>query len=234
MMNAVVTGGTKGMGRAIIDLLAANEYNIAFCARTADELNSLKTELEDLHPNQTFICLQTDCSIESEVENFASYVLKSFNSIDVLINNAGIFIPSLLFEEEENILQKQMTVNVYAPYLFSKILGKRMIDGKSGHIINICSIASINPVKNAVSYSVTKAALLGLTKALREELMPHHVKVTAILPGSTLTDSWSGTDMSVERFVLANDVAKVILTCLQMSAGANVDEIIIRPVLGDI
>jgi 3-oxoacyl-[acyl-carrier protein] reductase len=151
-----------------------------------------------------------------------------------LINNAGIFIPSQLFDEHDNLLQKQMSINVYAPYLFSKILGKKMIENKSGHIFNICSVASLNPVKNAASYSVTKIALLGLTKALREELMPHHVKVTAILPGSTLTDSWAGTDIPAERFVSAEDVAKAILACLQMSEGANVDELIIRPVLGEI
>ncbi|MDB5014200.1 MAG: hypothetical protein JWQ25_2402, partial [Daejeonella sp.] len=80
-MNAVVTGGTKGMGRAIIDLLAANQYNIAFCARKVDELNSLKSELENIYPNQTFVCLQTDCSIQIEVENFASFVFKNFFSI---------------------------------------------------------------------------------------------------------------------------------------------------------
>ncbi|MDB5118970.1 MAG: short-chain dehydrogenase/reductase [Sphingobacteriales bacterium] len=234
MMNAVVTGGTKGMGRAIINLLAANQFNIAFCARNIDELDSLKSELESAYPDQTFFCLQTDCAIQNEVENFASFALENFQSVDVLVNNAGIFIPSLLFDEQENILQKQMSINVYAPYLFSKILGKKMIEAKHGHIFNICSVASLNPVKNAASYSVTKIALLGLTKVLREELMQHHVKVTAILPGSTLTDSWEGTDISAERFVSADDVAKAILTCLKMSIGANVDEIIIRPVLGEI
>lgn len=233
-MNAVVTGGTKGMGRAIIDALAASQYNIAFCARNPKELNSLKSELEILYPKQSFICLQTDCSIQKEVENFASFVLENFISVDVLVNNAGIFIPSLLFNEQDNILQKQMSINVYAPYFLSKIIGKKMMEAKHGHIFNICSIASLQPVKNAASYSVTKIALLGLTKVLREELMPHHIKVTAILPGSTLTDSWADTDLPAERFVSADDVAKVILNCLQMSSGANIDEIIIRPVLGEI
>ena len=234
MMNAVVTGGTKGMGRAIINVLAANQYNIAFCARNINELNLLKSELEASYPSQTFICLKTDCAIQSQVENFASFVLQNFKSVDVLVNNAGIFIPSSLFSEQENILQKQMSVNVYAPYVLSKIIGSNMIEHRSGHIFNICSVASLNPVKNAASYSVTKIALLGLTKVLRDELMQHQVKVTAILPGSTLTDSWAGTDIPNERFVSADDVAKALIACLQMSAGANVDEIIIRPVLGEI
>jgi short-subunit dehydrogenase len=104
----------------------------------------------------------------------------------------------------------------------------------SGYIFNICSIASLKPVPSASSYSISKAALLSLTRALRDSLMAFGIKVTAIIPGATLTDSWSGTSLPAERFVSADDVAATVIACLQMSAGANVDEIIIRPQEGEI
>ena len=105
---------------------------------------------------------------------------------------------------------------------------------RSGYIFNICSIASINPVTSAGSYSVTKFALLGLTKVLREEMMEFGVKVTAILPGSTLTGSWEGTTLPSERFVDPQDIAEALINCLNTSKGANIDQLIIRPTLGDI
>ena len=105
---------------------------------------------------------------------------------------------------------------------------------KRGHIFNICSIAGIQPFVNSGSYCVSKYALLGLTKVLREELMEHHVRVTAILPGATLTNSWSGTDLPKDRFVAPEDVASAVINCLRMTEGANVDEILIRPLKGNI
>jgi 3-oxoacyl-[acyl-carrier protein] reductase len=105
--------------------------------------------------------------------------------VDVLINNAGLYIPSELMNEDERCLERQMQVNVFAPHFLSKFFAAKMIDQGKGHIINICSIASLEPVTRAGSYSISKTALLGLTKALREELRPAGVKVTAVLPGST-------------------------------------------------
>jgi short-subunit dehydrogenase len=102
----------------------------------------------------------------------------------------------------------------------------------AGHIINICSVAGLEPVVAAGSYSVTKYALMGLTKVLREELKPAGVKVTAIIPGATLTHSWEGTDIAPEHFIQPEDIASGVLACLQMSAGANIEELVIKPQSG--
>ena len=109
-----------------------------------------------------------------------------------------------------------------------------MRNNKSGYIINICSIAAINPVFEAGSYTVTKLALHGLTKVLRLELMQHNVKVTAILPGSTLTSSWEGTTIPEESFIAAEDVANAVMYCVGSSAGSNPEEIIIKPLSGQV
>ncbi|MGB4774822.1 MAG: SDR family oxidoreductase [Daejeonella sp.] len=233
-MNAIITGATKGIGRATARHLAANNYNLALCARNLEDLQELRNELKDKHPHLDFFISKADCGIAEELVAFADFVKNSFSFTDVLVNNAGLYIPSALFEEEKDTLELQMRTNVYAAHYLCKVFGKHMKQNRKGHIFNVCSIASVKPFINAASYSVTKFALLGLTKVLREDLMQYGVKVTAILPGATLTESWAGTKLPAERFVSADDVALSIINCLSMSKGANVDEIIIRPVEGKI
>jgi len=233
-MNAIVTGATKGMGRAIVMELAANKYNIIFCARDEKEVQALLDELRKNYPRLQFFGMRADMEESSDVRGFAEFAEKSLGHVDVLINNAGLYIPSGLMDEDERCLERQMQVNVFSPHFLSKFFAAKMIGKGKGHIINICSIASLEPVTRAGSYSISKTALLGLTKALREELRPAGVKVTAVLPGSTLTDSWSGTSLPPDWFILSEDIAKSIMNCLQMSAGANIDEIIIRPLYGKV
>lgn len=233
-MNAIVTGATKGMGRAIVMELAANNYNITFCARDENQVQAFLDELRKGYPHLLFFGMRADMEDSSDVSGFAEFAARNFGQVDVLINNAGLYIPSELMNEDERCLQRQMQVNVFAPHFLSKFFAAKMIELGRGHIINICSIASLEPVTRAGSYSISKTALLGLTKALREELRPAGVKVTGVLPGSTLTDSWSGTDLPSDWFILSQDIAKSIINCLQMSSGANIDEIIIRPLYGKV
>jgi short-subunit dehydrogenase len=233
-MNAIVTGATKGIGKAIVVQLAAHHYDVAFCARNQEEIDKFLKELKNSYPNQRFYGIKADMENLSEVKKFADFALKNLGSANVLVNNAGLYIPTGIFDEHVDDLERQMKVNVYAPHYLSKFFTQSMKNQSSGYIINICSIASLKPISSAASYSISKAALLSQTRAFREALMPFGIKVTAILPGATLTDSWAGTSLPAERFVSANDVALAVLTCLQMSAGANLDEIIIRPLKGEI
>lgn len=233
-MNAIITGATKGMGRAITLALAAQGYDLFLCARSLFELGTLKDELEELHPAISVITSRTDCGDLDQVKLFAENIIKYVDSADVLVNNAGLYLPSTILDEDDKALDQQLHVNLLAPHYLCKFFGRRMKQKRSGYIFNICSIASINPVVNAGSYSVTKFALLGLTKVLREELMEFGVKVTAILPGSTLTASWEGTALPQDRFIDPEDIADAIVTCLKTSRGGNIDQLIIRPTLGDI
>ena len=231
-MNAIITGATKGIGRALVMHLAANNYNLALCARNANEIENLIAELKTLYPEQRFFGEATDLEKRSEVEAFAESALGKLITVDLLINNAGLFLPSGLMDEAPDALERQMKVNVHTPHFLCKFFAKEMIHQKKGHIVNICSIASLNLLTGSASYSISKAALLSLTRLLREELMPSGIRVTAVLPGATLTDSWAGTTLPSDRFVLPEDVAKAIFNAILMSEGANVDEIIIRPLKG--
>jgi len=233
-MNILITGATKGIGKAIAFKMASRGYNLSLCARNIDELKTLKTEIHQHFPSLKIYIQAADCSIKAEVGSFAENAVQEFGFIDVLINNAGVFKPSAILDEDDDSLQNHLDINLLAPYYLYKKIGPLMRDAKKGYIVNICSVASKEVIVNAGSYCVTKAALLSLNNMMRKEMMEHGVKVTAILPGSTLTSSWEGTTISADEFVQPEDVAQVVDSVLSLSAGANIEEIMIKPLHGQI
>ncbi|WP_248284796.1 SDR family oxidoreductase [Pedobacter fastidiosus] len=226
-MKAVITGATKGIGRAIAIKLWNEGYHLALVARSLPELEKFRDEL--FLTGRTVLIYSVDCSIKEEVYKFLNTADKEFGNIDVLVNNVGAFLPGSMLDEEDETFEKQQNINVNAGYYISKFYGKKMRSEKHGHIFNICSVASKAPVKNGGSYSVTKAAMLSLNHVLRQELAPHNVKVTAFLPGSTKTSSWEGTTIPDEKFVQPEDIAETLFTILNLSKGVNIDEVLITP-----
>lgn len=226
-MNAIITGATKGIGRAIALKLAQNGYNLAVCARNEAELGDFAAELKSF--GIKVLALTVDCSKKEEVISFFNQVKSEMKHIDVLVNNVGVFLPGNIMDEPDDAFELQQQLNVNSAYYFSKNFGKMMRDAKSGHIFNICSIASIQVVEDAGSYTVTKTAMLSLNNVLRKALAEYNVKVTAILPGSTLTASWEGTTISSETFVQPEDIANSLYSILSLSSGVNVDELILTP-----
>lgn len=226
-MNAIITGGTKGIGKAIAIKLAEQGYNLAICSRKTVELQSFAEELK--YTGAKVMTFKADCSVKEEVYAFCDAVKKEMGKVDVLVNNVGTYLPGSLLDEDDDKLEQQLNLNLNAAYYLSKYFGKMMREQQSGHIFNICSIAAKAVVENAGSYSVTKSALLSLNNVLRQELSKYNVKVTAILPGSTLTSSWEGTDIPAERFVQPEDIASTIYTILNLSKGVNVDEVVLKP-----
>lgn len=234
MQNALITGATKGIGLAIAKALAKEGIHLAICSRNKEDLLPVKEALLQINPAIKVFARATDCSSREEVIRFAAEAEQELQSIQIIINNAGVFLPGNILDEEENTLQKQLDLNLMAGYELYRYFGKKLIAARCGHIFNICSVASKQVVVNAGSYSVTKFAQRGLNDVMREEMKAHQVKVTAILPGSTLTNSWSGTTVPSEKFILPEDVAAAVVYCLKMSAGANVDELIIGTTTGEI
>ncbi|ARS41078.1 short-chain dehydrogenase [Sphingobacteriaceae bacterium GW460-11-11-14-LB5] len=226
-MKAVITGATKGIGRAIAIKFAQNGYDLVLVARGLNELEKLKQELTP-YGNAVFT-QAADCSVKEEVYAFLNSTAINLDQVDVLVNNVGIFLPGSLLDEDDETFEKQQHLNTNAGYYISKFFGRKMRSAKRGHIFNICSVASKAPVKNGGSYSVTKAAMLSLNHVLRQELAPHNVKVTAFLPGSTKTSSWEGTTIPDEKFVQPEDIAETLFTILNLSKGVNVDEVLITP-----
>jgi short-subunit dehydrogenase len=234
MQNALITGATKGIGLAIAKALAKESINLAICSRNEEDLWAVKEALLQINPAIKVFTRVTDCSLSEEVRSFAAEAEQELQSIQIIVNNAGLFLPGNILDEAENSLQKQLDLNLMAGYELYRYFGKKLMAARTGHIFNICSVASKKVVVNAGSYSVTKFAQLGLNHIMREEMKAQQVKVTAILPGSTLTNSWAGTTVPPEKFVLPEDVAAAVINCLKMAAGANVDELIIETATGEI
>lgn len=226
-MNAIITGVTKGIGKAAAVALAKSGYDIIGCARNEEEFASFETEIKSY--GVKVIAIKADCSKKEEVLGFVEKALAFAPEINILVNNVGVFFPGSLLDEDDDTFETQQQVNINASYYIAKRIGKLMRTQRFGHIFNICSVASKYPAENAGSYSVTKAAMLSLNHVLRRELMPYHVKVTAIIPGATFTASWEGTTLDQQKFVQPEDVAKSIVTILNLSDGANVDEVTITP-----
>jgi NADP-dependent 3-hydroxy acid dehydrogenase YdfG len=219
----VVTGGTKGIGRAIVDKFAQEGFTVLICART---------EEEGLPENVHFF--KADMSKKSEVLAFADFVKATVNQVDILVNNTGFFLPGQIHNEEEGTLEAMIETNLYSAYHLTRGLIGDMIERKEGYIFNICSTASITAYTNGGSYCISKFAMLGMSKVLREELKPHHVRVTSILPGATLTNSWAGVELPAERFMAPEDIAQVVWTAYSLPDSTVLEEILLRPMLGDL
>lgn len=229
----LVTGGTKGIGRAIIERFAKEGFDIMTCSRNEKELATLQADLESRFFSIRVLTVQADLSKKEEVDKLATAV-KAFAIPDVLVNNTGVFLPGAIHNEPEGNFELMMQTNLFSAYHLTRALVNEMIARKSGHIFSIGSIAGLTAYPNGGSYAVSKWAMLGMTKCLREELKPHQIKVTSILAGATFTSSWEGVDLPVERFMSAEDVAESVWGAYNLSPRTVVEEIIIRPQLGDI
>ncbi|MEO1518215.1 MAG: SDR family oxidoreductase [Bacteroidota bacterium] len=233
-MNIIITGATKGIGRALCQRFAKEGFNLAICSRNSDDLKTFKAELQEQYPDIQILIKKCDVSKKRAVQQFAQFVLKKWDTIDVLVNNAGVFLPGEILQEEEGKLEKQIETNLYSAYYLSRAIAPNMLKQASGHIFNLCSIASIIAYPGGGSYTISKFALLGFSKVLREELKDKGVKVTSVLPGATWSASWSGVDLPVERLMPAADIAEAIWSASQMHPSTVVEEILLRPQLGDL
>ena len=231
--SVLVSGGTKGIGRAIVERFAKEGFDIFTCSRNGQDLLALTQSLEQAYPGIAVRTYVADLSKKEDVLTFAEAV-KAKGIPDVIVHNTGIFLPGSLHEEPDGNLEFLMDTNLYSAYYLTRAFAKELIQRRSGHIFSIGSIAGITAYANGGSYSVSKWAMLGMTKCFREEFKTHQVKVTSILPGATLTDAWAGVDLPVERFVNSQDVADSVWGAYNLSPGAVVEELIIRPQLGDI
>lgn len=229
----LVTGGTKGIGRAIIQKFAKEGFDVFTCSRHEDDLLALKTSFEADYPNQKLAIKVADLSKKEDVEAFANWV-KTQSVPDVLVNNTGVFLPGSIHSEPEGNFETIMHTNLFSAYYLTRAFTEEMISRKSGHIFSIGSIAGLTAYANGGSYAISKWAMLGFTKCLREELKDFNIKVTSVLPGATYTDSWKGADIPEDRFMKVEDIAATVWATYSLSPYSVVEEIVIRPQLGDL
>jgi NAD(P)-dependent dehydrogenase (short-subunit alcohol dehydrogenase family) len=225
----LVTGGSKGIGLAIVQKFLSEGFQVISVSRSPGQLEKLISEF----PGQLHV-FRADFSDPQALRDFTETVLSKFNAIDILVNNAGVFMPGQIHTEAEGAFELQMSLNIAAPYHLTRALLPLMMPQGGGYIFNICSTASIVPYVNGGSYCISKHALLGFSKVLRQELIPYNIGVSAVLPGATLTDSWGGTELPENRFIKPENIAECLWFAWLNRQNCVMEEILLRPVKGDI
>jgi short-subunit dehydrogenase len=233
-MNIVITGASKGMGKALAVKFAKQGNNIFICARNENDLATTAKEIKENNGHAVVEYFAADLSERNSAGKFTDWLSAQNVIPGVLINNAGRFIPGSIYNEDEGTLEKMISVNLYSAYYVTRALLPSMMKKRSGHIFNMCSIAALKAYRNGGSYSVSKFALMGLSKNLREELKPYNIKVTAVYPGAVYTSSWEGSGVEPSRIMEANDIAEMIYAASLLSPQACVEDIVVRPQQGDV
>jgi NADP-dependent 3-hydroxy acid dehydrogenase YdfG len=223
-----ISGGSKGIGLAVAKKFYEQGFEVIICARGQAALEAAKAEMPGLH---TLVC---DLSDKSAVKQLAATLNRDYGPLDILINNGGVFMPGLLHKEEDAVYETQMRTNMDSTYYLTKGVVGGMIAQKAGMIVNMCSIASLAAYPGGGSYSVSKFAMLGFSKVLREEMKPYGIRVVSIMPGAVKTAAWDGVDLPEERFIPARDIAEIVWNAWIMSPHTVVEEIVVRPTPGDI
>lgn len=232
-MNIIITGASRGIGKAIALTFASCGYNLFLCSRNQEQLNETAAEIQQQHPAVKIKVRAADLSVKEQVVSFADWCLHH-GVPDILVNNAGTFIPGNVMDEPDGNLELMMNINLYSAYHLSRKLVPSMIKKGRGHIFNICSVASLKAYDNGGGYSISKFALHGFSQNLRHELKEFGIKVTGVYPGAVFTDSWGNFDNSNGRIMEASDIADMLLAACKLSPQAVVEDIIIRPQLGDV
>lgn len=188
---AIVTGASRGIGRSIAYLLAKKGIKvIANYNQSEEKARELKEELEKENINIDII--KADVSKREEAKRLVQFAINSYEKIDILINNAGIAEYKLFTEETDEDWNRVINNNLYSAFVMCQEVSKNMIQNKSGCIINISSIWGMVGASLEVIYSVSKAGIDGLTKALAKELGPSNIRVNSIAPGTIDTDMNKG------------------------------------------
>ena len=233
-MNCIITGASKGLGKAMAERFAKGGYDLYLCSRDQWTLQSAQQELGARYPGVTIHSKSADMGVKEQVAAFGQWLLDAGAGVDVLINNAGVFLPGSVHNEAEGVLEQLMAVNLYSAYHLTRQLLPVMMARRAGHIFNICSVASLQAYPNGGAYSISKYALAGFSANLREEMKPYGIKVTTVYPGAAFTDSWAGSGVDPNRIMTAADVAGMVFAASELSPQATVEEILLRPQLGDL
>ncbi|MDD8019212.1 MAG: SDR family NAD(P)-dependent oxidoreductase [Bacteroidota bacterium] len=225
---AIVTGASKGIGRAIALMLSKHDVNVVLAARNAESLLKLKKEIE--RNGGTAAAIPTDVTSEQAVKNLVFETEKQFGKIDILINNAGVGVFSNVVDMETADYDEMMNVNLKGVFLCSRAVLPTMMKQKSGEIINVASLAGKNSFAGGSVYAATKWGLIGFARSLMLEVREHNIRVVTICPGSVNTN-FADKERDEPLLIQPEDVAETVLFALTMPGRVNVSELDIRPTI---
>jgi len=231
---AVVTGAGRGIGRAIALTLAELGAHTVLCGRSREPLEQTATAIQNGSAQISAKSSVIECDVTDlhSVEALAERIERTFHRIDILVNNAGIGGPDgPLHQLSPDNWDRVMNTNLRGVYYCIRGLVPLMIKSgaRSGHIVNISSLAGKNPLPNGAAYSASKWGLNGLTYSLAEELRAHNIRVSVICPGSVHTEFSPHPGKNAEKMLQASDVAHAVTMIVTQAPQSFASEILLRP-----
>jgi 3-oxoacyl-[acyl-carrier protein] reductase len=225
---AVVTGAGRGIGAAIARKAAALGATVVLCGRSMKPLQSAAADISAMGGQSSAV--QCDVSNLESVQALADFVEKTFGRIDILVNNAGVgSFAAPLHELTPEKWEKVLNTNLRGVYYCIRSFAPIMIRAKTGHIVNISSLAGKNALPNGAAYAASKWGLNGLTYSVAEELRPHNIRVAVVCPGSVNTELSPHTGKDPNKMLQPDDVAHVVAMLLTQSPQSFASEVLLRP-----
>lgn len=230
----LITGASQGIGAAIAKTFARElkGARLALVARSVRNLAAVARACAKLGAEvETFPCDVTDAAA---VKAMARAVTRRFGGVDVLVNNAGVFRAAPFLDTAPAQFDDLLAVNLRSVLLVSQAFVPTMVRRRRGDVFNLGSIAGLQSYPGGAAYCAAKFGVTGLTKVMRDELKSKGVRVTLVCPGATFTPSWDGSGVTAERIMPAEDIGRAILDVYRLGRRTVVEEIILRPQLGDL
>ncbi|HEV8539272.1 MAG TPA: SDR family oxidoreductase [Bacteroidota bacterium] len=229
-----VVGASRGIGREIARQFAFIGCDVCLSARSRKDLKAAVGEIASLGGRAySFPC---DITRQRSILSTARQIRKRFGDVDVLVNSAGITVFKTFLNTTPDEFRDILATNLYGPIVCTKAVLPTMVKRRRGWIFNILSNAAIKTFEGSAAYTAAKAGMHGLGRVLREELRASNVKVINVIPGATDTEMWSPRDRGKHghRMMKAKSVAETVLSVFHMPDDIVVDEIVLRPMMGDI
>ena len=224
---ALVTGASRGIGLAIARSLGRMGAKLALCARDSARLEVVTREFDRL--KIAALAVPADVSRTSDLAALTQKTERSLGPIEILVNNAGIGHFGPVQELSEENWDAVLDTNLKAVFLLSKAVAPAMIRRRSGHIINIASLAGKNAFAGGAIYCASKWGLLGLTQCMAEDLRPYGIRVSAICPGSVATDFSPHAGKDPAKMLQPEDVAHAVRMLLTQAPQSFISEVLMRP-----
>jgi short-subunit dehydrogenase len=234
----LISGGTKGIGKSAVLQLLKDGFNVATFSRNQEKVDQLQSELVEQFPSSQFLVLVADVAKESSVEVLVSAVVTKFESVDILMNNAGMGYFRDADQLDLSRFQEMIQTNIVGVALLTKYVVPIMKKNKSGLIINVASISGKVAFANGEFYSATKFGVMGYSQAIRAELSPVGIKVSTICPGMIKTDFFDEEELErrkkiwngkVPQMLEVSDIARVVSLICNQSEHSDIQDITIMP-----
>jgi len=225
---AIVTGASRGIGRAIAMSLTAEGVFIAATARSEEQLRQLQRDIES--GGGIAHCIVADLSASYSAQHIVSQTLTRFGRLDILVNNAGIAVQAPLLETSIEQWDRLMAVNARAPFLLCKEAIPYMKTAGEGTIIQIVSVIGVKGYINQGAYTASKHALMGMSKVLAQEVQADNIRIHTILPGAVATDmiEYIRPDIKKSALMAPEEIAEIVLFLLTHRGNAVIDDIHVR------